>query len=125
VPDDVEVTAQVMAQPDPNLPERVIAALADGTPLVTRKAVGQGQVVLVHVTANAEWSTLPLSGLFVQMLERLAVGSLTLHDEIAGSPEHRVHLELVALARVQGNHRGEVGALRQVHAEDALPPGER
>ncbi len=75
VPDDVEVTAQVMAQPDPNLPERVIAALADGTPLVTRKAVGQGQVVLVHVTANAEWSTLPLSGLFVQMLERLAVST--------------------------------------------------
>jgi len=32
-------------------------------------------VVLVHVTANAEWSTLPLSGLFVQMLERLAVST--------------------------------------------------
>ena len=36
---------------------------------------GAGQVVLVHVTANAEWSTLPLSGLFVQMLERLAVST--------------------------------------------------
>jgi hypothetical protein len=32
-------------------------------------------VVLFHVTANAEWSTLPLSGLFVQMLERLAVST--------------------------------------------------
>jgi hypothetical protein len=30
-------------------------------------------VVLFHVTANAEWSSLPLSGLFVSMLERLAV----------------------------------------------------
>ncbi len=75
VPDDVRVSAQVMAQPDPVLAERVIAALSDGTPLVTRKPVGQGQVVLFHVTANAEWSTLPLSGLFVQMLERLAVSS--------------------------------------------------
>ncbi|MDT8857139.1 DUF4159 domain-containing protein [Paracoccaceae bacterium Fryx2] len=75
VPAEVTVTAQVLAQPDPDLASRTIAALADGTPLVTRKAVGQGQVVLVHVTANAEWSSLPLSGLFVQMLERLAVST--------------------------------------------------
>ncbi|QBF29828.1 DUF4159 domain-containing protein [Thalassococcus sp. S3] len=75
VPPDVAVSAQVMAQPDPTLAERVIAALTDGTPLVTRKEIGQGQVVLFHVTANAEWSSLPLSGLFVEMLERLAVSS--------------------------------------------------
>ncbi|RSK31609.1 DUF4159 domain-containing protein [Rhodovulum iodosum] len=75
VPDDVRVSAQVMAQPDPQLAERSIAALTDGTPLVTRKRLGEGQVVLFHVTANAEWSTLPLSGLFVQMLERLAVST--------------------------------------------------
>ncbi|MEM7733398.1 MAG: DUF4159 domain-containing protein [Pseudomonadota bacterium] len=74
-PDEVTVAAQVMAQPDPTLASRVIAQLADGTPLVTRKRIGSGQVVLFHVTANAEWSTLPLSGLFVQMLERLAVSS--------------------------------------------------
>lgn len=77
IPDDVTVTAQVMAQPDPTLADRVIASLSDGTPLVTRKALGSGQVVLVHVTANAEWSSLPLSGLFVEMLERLAVSSAT------------------------------------------------
>jgi hypothetical protein len=75
VPDEVTVTAQVLAQPDPALAERSIAALADGTPLVTRKTLGQGQVVLFHVTANAEWSSLPLSGLFVAMLERLAVSA--------------------------------------------------
>lgn len=73
VPPDVTVTAQVLAQPDPQLAERVIASLADGTPLVTRKRLGEGQVVLFHVSANAEWSSLPLSGLFVQMLERLAI----------------------------------------------------
>ena len=75
VPDDVRVTSQVVAQPDPTLADRVIAALSDGTPLVTRKSLGLGQVVLFHVTANAEWSNLPLSGLFVEMLERLAVSS--------------------------------------------------
>jgi hypothetical protein len=76
IPEDVTVSAQVMAQPDPTLANRVIAQLTDGTPLVTRKQVGSGQVVLFHVTANAEWSSLPLSGLFVQMLERLAVSSV-------------------------------------------------
>lgn len=75
VPQDIEITAQVMAQPDPTLASRVIAQLTDGTPLVTRKPLGQGQVVLFHVTANAEWSSLPLSGLYVQMLERLAVST--------------------------------------------------
>lgn len=75
VPEDVTVTAQVLAQPDPTLSERTIASLADGTPLVTRKRIGAGQVVLFHVTANAEWSSLPLSGLFVSMLERLAVST--------------------------------------------------
>ncbi|MEL6168313.1 MAG: DUF4159 domain-containing protein [Pseudomonadota bacterium] len=75
VPEEVRVSAQVMAQPDPALAQRTIASLADGTPLVTRKRIGEGQVVLFHVTANAEWSTLPLSGLFVEMLERLAVST--------------------------------------------------
>ena len=75
VPPEVTVKAQVLAQPDPDLAARTIAMLEDGTPLVTRKVLGQGQVVLVHVTANAEWSSLPLSGLFVQMLERLAVST--------------------------------------------------
>ena len=83
VPADVAVTSQVLSQPDPDLGSRTIAALADGTPLVTRKAIGQGQVVLFHVTANANWSNLPLSGLFVQMLERLAVSTRPALPELA------------------------------------------
>ena len=77
IPGDVEVSSQVVAQPDPNLSSRVMAMLEDGTPLVTGKDVGQGKVVLFHVSANADWSTLPLSGLFVQMLERLAISART------------------------------------------------
>lgn len=79
LPDDLRVRTQVLAQPDADLAGRTLAALDDGTPLVTRKVIGLGQVVLFHVTANAEWSDLPLSGLFVAMLERLAV-STTLGD---------------------------------------------
>jgi len=75
IPQEVTVSSQVVAQPDPSLADRVIAELGDGTPLVTRKPLGQGQVVLFHVTANAEWTSLPLSGLFVEMLERLAVST--------------------------------------------------
>ncbi|WP_406646337.1 DUF4159 domain-containing protein [Aliisedimentitalea scapharcae] len=75
VPAEVSVSSQVVAQPDPSLADRVLAELSDGTPLVTRKISGQGQIVLFHVTANAEWSNLPISGLFVDMLERLAVSN--------------------------------------------------
>jgi len=88
IPADVEIRAQVLAQPGPELAQRSIAELSDGTPLVTRRALGDGQVVLFHVTANAEWSNLPLSGLFVSMLERLAVstrGALPEPAELAGT----------------------------------------
>ena len=86
IPNDVRVSAQVLAQPDPSLSQRVIAMLADGTPLVTRKQSGKGQIVLFHVTANAEWSSLPLSGLFVQMLERLS-------QSVAGSQPDTASLQ--------------------------------
>ena len=88
VPVDVGIRAQVLAEPGPTLASRTIAALADGTPLVTRVSRGAGQVVLFHVTANAEWSNLPLSGLFVDMLDRLAVstrGALPEAGELAGT----------------------------------------
>ncbi|MDM7458182.1 MAG: DUF4159 domain-containing protein, partial [Paracoccus sp. (in: a-proteobacteria)] len=71
IPADVQVRAQLMAQPAPDLAARTIATLSDMTPLVTRDGYGQGQIVLFHVSANPEWSNLPLSGLFVGMLQRL------------------------------------------------------
>jgi hypothetical protein len=71
VPDEVKVTRQVLAEPSADLAGRTWAALADGTPLVTESARGAGRIVLFHVTANADWSNLPLSGLFVDMLRRL------------------------------------------------------
>ncbi|WP_205762488.1 DUF4159 domain-containing protein [Magnetospirillum aberrantis] len=71
LPADVTVTAQVLAEPSLDLAERTWARLADGTPLVTGARHGKGWTVLVHTTANASWSNLALSGLFVDMLKRL------------------------------------------------------
>ncbi len=70
-PGEVEVRTQVLAEPSPDLAGRVWATLEDGTPLVTGKSLGDGHVVLFHVSSDAEWSSLPLSGLFVEMLGRL------------------------------------------------------
>ncbi len=71
VPPEVKVTRQVLAEPSTSLGVHTWAQLADGTPLVTEATRGAGRIVLFHVTANADWSNLPLSGLFVEMLRRL------------------------------------------------------
>ena len=128
IPEDVTVSSQVVAQPDPTLADRVIAQLSDGTPLVTRKALGDGQVILFHVTANAEWSTLPLSGLFVQMLERLAVSSRPTRasaEDLAGTvwvPEDL----LDAYGRLSSTDTlpGVAGeAIAEARPSAAMPPG--
>ena len=71
-PEDVVVNRQVLADPA-SLGQgvKVWAQLKDGTPLVTAAQRGDGQLVLFHVTANSDWSNLPLSGLFVEMLRRV------------------------------------------------------
>jgi hypothetical protein len=71
VPEDVKVNRQVLADPTVASEAEVWATLADGTPLVTAAKQGQGFIVLFHVTANSDWSNLPLSGLFVEMLRRI------------------------------------------------------
>jgi hypothetical protein len=72
---DVSVRRQVLAEPDIDLGNRTWARLSDGTPLVTGAQRGKGYVVLFHTSANADWSDLVLSGLFVQMLDRLVLTS--------------------------------------------------
>ena len=71
VTEEIKVNRQVLAEPTADLAGRTWAALEDGTPLVTEAPEGAGRVVLFHVTANADWSNLPLSGLFVEMLRRM------------------------------------------------------
>ena len=89
VPDEVKVTRQVLAEPSADLASHSWALLADGTPLVTQAVRGAGRVVLFHVTANADWSNLPLSGLFVDMLRRLvtlSAGVASVDDKTVLAP---------------------------------------
>ncbi len=86
VPAEVTVNRQVLADPQTGNTPQVWAALTDGTPLVTAARLGAGEVVLFHVTANADWSNLPLSGLFVDMLSRLVQRSAG----VAGSEDARM-----------------------------------
>ena len=86
VPTDVSIRRQVLAQPSLDLAEKTWARLVDGTPLVTAEKRGKGTLVLVHVTANAQWSSLPLSGLFVEMLQRLTALSQGTVTKSGGPP---------------------------------------
>ncbi|MEX2616075.1 MAG: DUF4159 domain-containing protein [Alphaproteobacteria bacterium] len=71
LPDDVTIFRQVLAEPSLTLGEKTWARLTDGTPLVTATRQGDGWLVLVHTTSNAAWSNLALSGLFVEMMQRI------------------------------------------------------
>ena len=71
IPADVTVSRQILAEPSVELGERTWARLADGTPLVTAVQRDKGWIVLFHVTASPAWSSLPLSGLYVDMLRRM------------------------------------------------------
>ena len=73
IPADVTINRQVLADPAQLNPEvEIWARLKDGTPLVTATKRGNGRLVLFHITANSDWSNLPISGLFVEMLRRLS-----------------------------------------------------
>jgi hypothetical protein len=83
-PQDVTVTRQVLAEPSSDLYDKSWANLADGTPLVTGETRKRGQLVLFHVTPEATWSNLPISGSFVDMLHRIVALSRNA-GPIAGS----------------------------------------
>ncbi len=77
---DVTIERQVLAEPSLELGEKTWARLSDGTPLITADPREAGWVVLVHTTANTDWSNLALSGLFVEMLRRVVAVSQGVAD---------------------------------------------
>lgn len=70
-PEDVTVSRQILAEPGPALFDRTWLSLADGTPLITAANRGNGKLIFIHTSADPTWSTLPLSGFFVEMLQKL------------------------------------------------------
>ena len=71
ISEEIVVEKQIMAQPGAETDARTWARLQDGSPIITSSQMGLGRVVLFHVTAGPDWSQLPLSGLYVNMLKRL------------------------------------------------------
>ncbi len=127
LPKDVSVSRQVLAQPSLDLASKTWARLTDGTPLVTASRRGEGWLVLVHTTASTAWTNLPLSGLFVEMLQRI-VG---LGRGLAGGGSFRRPLAPFKLLDGFGrlgppSPRAQAidsAALRRASAGPATPPG--
>jgi hypothetical protein len=98
---DVQVSRQVLADPaaQESQTAQIWARLEDGTPLVTASKLGEGHLVLFHITGNSDWSNLPMSGLFVDMLRRTGeLSSLSSNPE-RGEPNAAVANSTVAQAR--------------------------
>jgi Domain of unknown function (DUF4159)/Aerotolerance regulator N-terminal len=84
IPKDVTISRQVLAEPSLDLTDKTWARLTDGTPLVTTERRGKGRIVLIHTTANTNWTNLPLSGLFVEMLRRVIAVSRGVTTDTTG-----------------------------------------
>ena len=128
VPDDAAVTSQVLAEPATDLAAKTWARLKDGTPLVTAMRRGQGWVVLFHVTATPEWSKLPLSGLFVDMLRRLvdiSRGVQTEAEQASGMLAPRNLIDGFGRLTAPGPTVGAIAAqdIAKTQASAATPPG--
>lgn len=112
-PTNVLVKRQVLAEPTPDLAERTWASLADGTPLVTEKQMQAGRVVLFHVSAEPQWSDLPISGDFVEMLRRIVQlsrsGGVTSGEK---APKTREALPPFRLLTAKGALTSETGNAR-------------
>ena len=117
----VHIKRQVLAEPTPDLAERTWASLADGTPLVTTRTVDAGRIVLFHVSAEASWSDLPISGHFVEMLRRIVqqsqVGgsSASANAPAAALPPYRV-------LTATGSLSPDIGAARPLEARPGQAP---
>lgn len=130
-PDNVQVKRQVLAEPTPDLADRTWASLTDGTPLVTTKTLGAGRIVLFHVSAEASWSNLPISGDFVEMLRRIVQMShagtgLSSNAAVTlgNLPPYRLLTEKGALSVEKGNAKPmELGAKRPQASNFDNPPG--
>ena len=67
IPKDLEFINQLILD-NLNSEIRNLASLQDQSPLISMKNVGKGKVILFHVTSNNEWSNLPLSSLFQDLI---------------------------------------------------------
>jgi len=101
-PKEVLVTRQILALQELSLEGKTWASLEDGTPLVTAEQRGNGWIVLFHVSSDATWSNLPISGTFVEMLRRVVNQSKS-NSSGALNPEEDVRLPPLTILDGKGN----------------------
>ncbi len=71
IPDNVTVNQQILTDPAQDLEGKIWSSLEDGTPLITADTIDKGLVVLIHTSANTDWSNFAISGLYVSVLKRI------------------------------------------------------
>ena len=71
IANDVTVSRQVLAEPSVELGDHTWARLTDGTPLVTGAPRAAAGSCCSMSRASPGWSSLPISGLYVEMLRRV------------------------------------------------------
>ena len=122
---EVTVQRQVLAEPGPGLAGAVLAQLADGTPLITGRQIGQGWLILVHTTANTSWTSLPLSGLFVDMLRRILAMAPGAGGRLEGQLEAKAVLDANGRLTAPPGHLQAVAAaaFAELSAGPLHPPG--
>lgn len=127
IPEDIEISRQVLAEPSLELDRKTWMRLADDTPLVTADRRGDGWLVLVHTTANTEWSDMALSGLFVDMLSRLSSMGRGVRDaagEKGTAAPYRTLDGFGRLGEPQNSARPiDVDTLDTLTVSAATPPG--
>ncbi|KQQ61364.1 RNA-binding protein [Rhizobium sp. Leaf311] len=119
--DGIHIKRQVLAEPTPDLAERTWASLADGTPLVTTRNIDAGRIVLFHVSAEASWSDLPISGHFVEMLRRIVQLSLV-GGSSASANAPAAALPPYRLLTATGSLSPEIGTARPLDVKPGQSP---
>jgi VWA domain-containing protein/aerotolerance regulator-like protein len=80
-------------------PMTAIAGLADGQPLVLEHSFGRGKVVFVTVTANAAWSNLPVTDVFLPLIHQVVYhvcGSFEETDSLVVGAPYRLNFPQTA-----------------------------
>lgn len=127
--DPVTVHQQILAEPSEELNGKSWAKLEDGTPLITAAPLNRGLTVMIHTTATPQWSDLALSGLYVDILRRMA--SLAGTSHATNSNQTRKYLEPLLLldgfgakVKPQSHHKPiEAAKLNKTQPGPDHPPG--
>ena len=87
VPQDLKFNKQLILD-NFNSDIITLASLEDQSPLISMKYVGDGKIILFHVTSNNEWSNLPMSSLFEDLILKLLLISKT--EKVLPSKEIKI-----------------------------------